>query len=152
MASWAQMLDTVWGVVDGYYPLTSWLQTRGGKKFKFAADDRQRADLTKADLPALMVWMGKADTHWRSNAQLATAVTFVVQMISDVRDEKEALDFGWLVWQALMGQKASNFGLENLLTWTMEAGPLERVTSEKKAGGTAAVWKMRMAVTLVVIE
>ena len=152
MASWAQMRDAVWGVVDTYGPLTSWLTTRGGRKFKFAADDRQRADLTKADLPALMVWMGKADCHWRSNAQLATAVTFAVEMVSDVRDEKEALDFGWLVWQALLGQKASNFGLQNLLTWTMEGGPLERVTSEKKAGGTAAAWKMRIAVTMVVVE
>ena len=152
MASWAQMLDAVWGVVDGYAPLTSWLTTYGGKKLKFAADDRLRMDLTKFDLPALMLWMGKVDTHWRSNAQLATAVTFVVQMVSDGRDERGALDFGWLVWQALMGQRTTNFGLENLLTWTMEADPLERAASEKKAGGNAEVWGMRVAVTLVVIE
>ena len=152
MASWAQMMDVVWGVVDGYYPLTSWLAARGGRKIKFASEDRLRADLTKFDLPALMVWMGKADSHWRSNAQLATAMTFVVQMVSDGRSEEEALDFGWLVWQALAGQKATNFGLENLLTWTMEAGPLERVADERKAGGNAAAWKMRVAVTLVVVE
>ena len=152
MASWAQMLDAVWAILDGYVPLTSWLTTYGGQKLKFTADDRLRMDLTKADLPALMMWMGKVESHWRSNAQWATAVTFVVQMVSDSRDEKAALDFGWLVWQALMGQRTTNFGLENLLTWTMEAGPLDRATGEKKAGANAEVWRMRVAVTMVVVE
>ena len=51
MASWAQMVDAVWAILDGYVPLTSWLTTYGGQKLKFTADDRLRMDLTKADLP-----------------------------------------------------------------------------------------------------
>jgi len=152
MASWATMQDRIWGVLEAYGPLVSWLQERGGKEIKFAAGDRLRMDLTKFDLPALMVWLAKAESHWRSNAQVATTLTFAVQLATDGRDEREAMDFGGYVWQALLGQKASNFGLENLLRWTMEAGPLEHSVEERKGAASAAIWKMRVNLTLVVAE
>jgi hypothetical protein len=106
-------------------------------------------DLAQVELPALMVYLAKAGSEWRSNAQLATSVSFALEMLSDSRDEREALDFAWHVWQALSGQKTTNFGLANLLTWRMEGGPLERTFAKTKA---AVLWKMRLAVTLTVVE
>ena len=142
-------MDVLWGVLDGYAPLTSWLTARGGKKWKFTAGDRLPLELTPTDLPALMVWLTKVESHWHSTAQFATAATFAVEMRTDSRDEREALDLAWNVWQALVGQRATNFGLTNLLDWRMEGGPLERAFEK---GKDAAVWKMRVGVTLVVVE
>lgn len=109
-----EIYEAVWSALDNYSALTRFLAAYGGHTYKYSADGKLGHDLSKADLPALVVSPVELGEEAGLSGYTVGRLRLAVETRVSQRDLDVLLDFVWHVGAALKEKlrgSDANFGL-----------------------------------------